>query len=262
MRHKLLRLMLASAAVLAVGAVARADAGKAAEPAAACPTVAPTVLRLPRLRQAIEAGKPVVIAAIGSSSTYGAMAHDIGDSYPAELQDLLTAALPDAEISVINRGINGEDAGEEDARMRRDAVALGPQLVIWQVGANSAIRHESVTRFAHLVRRGVDALTHAGVDLILMDNQRSRMVVAAPTDARINTTLARIARESGVNLFSRDRLMRSWAGGQATPPSGFLASDGLHLNDLGYRCLARALAGSILRAASLSVSGGGTQAGR
>ena len=257
MRHTLLRLTLASAALLAAGSIARADTGRAREPAVTCPAVAPTTLRLPRLREAIAAGRPVVIAAIGSSSTFGAMAHDIGDSYPAELQQLLSAALPDAEISVINRGINGEDAGEEDARMRRDALALGPQLVIWQVGANSAIRHESVKRFARLVRRGVDALTHAGVDVILMDNQRSRMVLAAPSNDRINAALARIARESGVNLFSRDRLMREWAGGDAAP-AAFLAKDGLHMNDRGYACLARTLAGAILKA----VAPPATQAGR
>ena len=249
MRHKLLRLMLPLAALVATGAIARADTGRGPEPSVTCPAVAPMPLRLPRLRAAIEAGKPVVIAAIGSSSTFGAMAHDIGDSYPAELQHLLSAALPDAEISVINRGINGEDAGEEDARMRRDALALSPQIVIWQVGANSAIRHESVKRFTSLVRRGVDELTAAGVDVILMDNQRSRMVLAAPSDDRINAALARIARESGVSLFSRDRLMRLWAGDDAAP-TAFLASDGLHMNDRGYACLARALADSILHAVS------------
>lgn len=217
----------------------------AAQPA--CPVVPVQHLVLPHLKAALKSGAPVVIAALGSSSTWGAMARDIADSYPAELQDDLAALLPDAEISVINRGIGGEDAGREDARMASDVLALRPTVVIWQVGANAAARAESIGHFSALVRKGLRTLRGAHADVILMDNQRSARLLASPDNARINAALARIARQSDVSLLSRDALMRGWARTGA-PLDGFLARDGLHMNDRGYACTAAALAAAMVRA--------------
>ena len=219
----------------------------AAAAAPACPAAPGQALALPHLKAALAAQSPLVIVALGSSSTAGAMASDRADSYPAELQDLLIHALPAAEISVLNRGINGQDAAREDGRMGRDVLAVRPQLVIWQVGANAAARGEDPARFRALVARGLARLERAGVDIVLMDNQRSRRLLASPDNARINAALAALADPPRVNLFSRDRLMRAWeAGGQALAP--FLAADGLHMSDRGYACLAAALARAITTA--------------
>lgn len=158
-----------------------------------CPTAPVQHLVLPHLKAALKAGEPVVIAALGSSSTWGAMARDIADSYPAELQDDLAVLLPDAEISVINRGIGGEDAGREDARMAIDVLALRPTVVIWQVGANAAARAESIGHFSRLVRQGLRQLKTAQADVILMDNQRSPRLLASPDNPRINAALETLA---------------------------------------------------------------------
>ncbi|MDD2875992.1 MAG: SGNH/GDSL hydrolase family protein [Acidiphilium sp.] len=216
--------------------------------AVVCPVAPVQHLVLPHLKAALRTGQPVVIAALGSSSTWGAMAGDIADSYPAELQDDLARVLPDAEISVINRGVGGEDAGREDARMARDVLALEPAVVIWQVGANAAARREGIDHFSRLVRRGLRRLRAAHVDVVLMDNQRSRMLLASPDNRRINAVLARLARQNRVGLFSRDALMRQWQKSGATLDD-FLAADGLHMNDRGYACTAAALASAIVQAA-------------
>jgi acyl-CoA thioesterase-1 len=215
--------------------------------AIACPETPVQQLVLPYLKAALQAGQPVVIAALGSSSTWGAMAHDIADSYPAALQDDLATLLPDAEISVINRGVGGEDAGREDKRMARDVLALEPTLVIWQVGANAAARQEQIAHFSTLVNHGLQTLQAAKTDVVLMDNQRSRRLVASPDNARINGALASLAQSNGVSLFSRDRLMLQWQ--EKSPPlADFLASDGLHMNDRGYACTAAAVAAAIVSA--------------
>ncbi|HEX7388663.1 MAG TPA: SGNH/GDSL hydrolase family protein [Acidiphilium sp.] len=205
------------------------------------------MLALPHLKAALKAGEPVVIAALGSSSTWGAKASDISDSYPAELQDDLADLLPDAEISVINRGVSGQDAKGEDARMGRDVLALRPSLVIWQVGANAAMWHEPAGKFSTLVETGLDRLSDADTDIVLMDNQRSRILLASPENAPINDALARLARRYHASLFSRNALMRAWQDA-GVPEKDFLAADGLHMNDRGYACTARALAQSIVEA--------------
>ena len=229
-------------------------------PAAAAPRACPPdpgtpALVLAHLDAALRARAPVKIVALGSSSTEGVMASDADDTYPAELQEFLRAALPGQSVRVINRGIGGQDARRELARMRRDAIAVKPQLVIWQVGANAALHRGDPVAFARLVSAGVRRLQRRGIDVVLMDNQRSPKLVATGDDALFDVTLAAVARQTGAALFSRDRLMRGWAR-EGRPELGFIASDWLHHNDLGYRCVARALGAAILAGAHGGAHGG------
>ena len=113
-------------------------------------------LHLPHLQAALAAGTEGLIVALGSSSTQGAMASDSAHTYPAILQAALSKALPAAHLAVINRGIGGQDAPEELARLDTDAMAVHPQLVIWQVGANGAMRHADPAEFHLMVEDGVD----------------------------------------------------------------------------------------------------------
>ena len=145
------------------------------------------------------------------------MASDPAHSYPAELQAALEHALPRMHIAVLNRGIGGQDAPEELARLQADVIAARPQLVIWQVGANGALRNADPEVFDRMVTQGVARLQEAGIDVILMDNQHSPRVDAAPEHGVLNAVLAQVAKATGIGLFSRAGLMAAWdqAG---TPP--------------------------------------------
>ncbi len=92
--------------------------------------------------------------ALGSSSTEGWRATSPADTYPARLQADLSAAYPLGHVAVINRGIGGQDALEEVARLDSDAIALHPDLVIWQVGANGAMANSDPNVFRQLVPPG------------------------------------------------------------------------------------------------------------
>jgi len=135
---------------------------------------------LPHTRAALATNQPLVAVALGSSSTRGWMSTNVAHSYPALLQRELNDALPKADFAFINRGVGGQDAPEELARLDSDVLAIRPQLVIWQVGANGAVRDESPTSFKQLVEEGIEKLKTAGADVILMDNQRSPRILAAP----------------------------------------------------------------------------------
>jgi acyl-CoA thioesterase-1 len=210
-------------------------------------------LQLPHLRAALAARTEGLIIALGSSSTEGAMASDSAHTYPAVLQALLNKALPAADFAVINRGIGGQDAPEELARLDTDVIAVRPQLVIWQVGANGAMRHADPSEFHNMVSEGVNRLVKAGIDVILMDNQRSPKVLAAVDHIVLEDSLAHVAVEAGVNLFSRSHLMDAWSD-EGAKPGLFTASDGLHHNDLGYLCVTQALARQIVIAVSAPVA--------
>lgn len=210
-----------------------------------CPAVNLPPIALPQVRRALAAGQEVTIVAFGSSSTQGSHASDMRHTYPAILQLELEAALPDAHVAVINRGIGGQDAPEMMARLDADVIALRPTLVIWQVGANGAMRGSDPASFQTLVDTGVRKLEQTGADVILMDNQRSPAVLASPLHAQIDQALADIAYRDDARLFARGRLMELWQEA-GHPYAEFLADDGVHHNDLGYACVAKALARSML----------------
>lgn len=185
------------------------------------------------------------IVAFGSSTTFGAMATSPAHAYPAQLQSNLANAFPKVHVNVLNRGVGGEDAAEEILRLETDVVAPKPAIVIWQVGANGAMEHTDPAVFSRMVRGGVDRLKAAGIEVILMDNQRSPLILASPQHEAIEAALAKLAVDENVQMFPRGALMDQWKT-NGVPYDRFIASDHLHHNDFGYRCLAAALADSIM----------------
>jgi acyl-CoA thioesterase I len=214
----------------------------------ACPAgPAAAPLALPHLLGAVAHGVEGVVVALGSSSTQGAMASDLGHTYPAVLQQALSSALPEAHVAVINRGIGGQDAAEELSRLDTDVLAVRPQLVIWQVGANGALRNADPAVFRAMVAAGVRRLQAGGADVILMDNQQSPALLAKAGESAFDQSLAQVAKEAGASLFSRRALMLGWHNDGASL-SQFIAADGLHHNDRGYLCVAESLAVAIVAA--------------
>ena len=210
-----------------------------------CPASHMPPLVLPMVKQALATNSEITIVALGSSSTQGWHSTDIAHSYPAILQGELSAALPTAHVAVINRGVGGQDAPEMVPRLQADALAIRPALVIWQLGANGAMKKQDPAVFRDLLSAGITAMQATKVDVVLMDNQRAPFVLAAPDRAQFDQALSDTAARTGVGLFSRGALMDQWqAAGH--PYDQFISTDGVHHNDRGYRCMAKALAGSIL----------------
>lgn len=210
-----------------------------------CPHSHMPPLALPGVKQALATNSEITIVTLGSSSTQGWHSTDIAHSYPAILQAELSAALPTTHVAVINRGVGGQDAAEMVPRLAADALAVRPSLVIWQLGANGAMKRTDPEAFRDLVASGLGTLQAAKVDIVLMDNQRAPRILAAPDRALFDQALSDAAARAGVGLFSRGTLMDQWQ--QAGHPyDQFISTDGIHHNDRGYRCMAKALAGSIL----------------
>ncbi|MBV8914677.1 MAG: SGNH/GDSL hydrolase family protein [Acetobacteraceae bacterium] len=216
-----------------------------AEEAQPCPAARLSAISLPHLKRALTANQDVTIVALGSSSTAGSHASDVAHTYPAILQRELERALPTSHIAVLNRGVGGQDATEMLARLEKDTLALSPTVVIWQVGANGAMRGMDPELFKRLVGSGVKRLEAAGVDVILMDNQRAPVILASAQHARIDQALADVAAHQGAGLFARGQLMDLWQQ-EGSPYSEFISDDGVHHNDHGYACVAKALAATIL----------------
>lgn len=197
---------------------------------------------LTRTAQQLRDNKLIKIVAIGSSSTEGVGASDPGNAYPARLEEELERLWPQANITVLNRGIGGERSHQMLARFDKDVFAERPDLVIWQTGTNNALSDDKAEEARDIVMTGIARLQAAGIDVILMSPQY------APSFNRRQRNLLHVeairsaGRDAGVAVFRRFEIMQYWlASGQMTLDE-MLSPDGLHLNDLSYGCVANQMA--------------------
>lgn len=204
---------------------------------------------LPNTARAIRRGEALVIVAIGSSSTEGVGASDPAHSYPARLAEELRRRWPRLAVTVVNKGVGGEQAAQMLARFERDVLPYRPQLVIWQTGSNQVLRGGDVDAYARTVREGIGRLKAARIDVVLMDPQFAPRVLARPTHAVIVDSIGAMANDTKVALFRRFAVMRHWISSGQYRVEDVVARDGLHMNDASYGCIARLLADSLATAA-------------
>ena len=199
---------------------------------------------LARLAKRLEAHEQVTIVAVGSSSTGGSGASSPAFSYPSRLQRELRQRFPETPVTVINQGINGEDAHSMMERM--DAVlAPKPDLVIWQLGTNTVLRDGNIPETGNLLQAGISRIRKTGADVLLIDPQFAPAVNAKPAVSEMVGLIAYVAKQTHVPVFRRYVAMRHWHDDQAIAFDRFISADGLHMNDWGYSCLARLLADNI-----------------
>jgi acyl-CoA thioesterase-1 len=205
---------------------------------------------LPRTARRLSVGAQLIIAALGSSSTAGAYASSPDAAYPARLAIELQGRLRDRPLTVLNRGVNGEEANEMLARLDADVISQRPDLVIWQLGTNWLMQDGSLAEFDVIVRTGIKRLVSAGADTVLIDPQFAPPVIAKPDLPLLVQLLSDIGDEFGINVFPRCAIMRYWSEVAGMPFDAFLAEDEFHMNDWSYGCMARLLAASIVTAAT------------
>jgi acyl-CoA thioesterase-1 len=261
-RHFFLHCAAVLPAVATAGLLALAPAhgqapGSIATPAAtraAICTVAVDQVRfnlpLQRTARLIAAGQPIKIVALGSSSTYGAGASTSAASYPSRLAEELARHFPGHEITVLNRGVNGDEVADMLARLDKAVIAEHPDLVLWQVGTNSVLRDQAVLPHATLLHEGLARLKATGADVVLIDPQYAPRVIAKPNAEGMVSLIATAAKSEHVCIFNRFALMRRWHETEHLPFDAFVSADGLHMNDWSYACLAKALGLAIAEAAT------------
>jgi acyl-CoA thioesterase I len=240
-----------------VAAPAQSMANRPAAPAPACSAPAEFtrfVHPLTRTARRLASGAPLVIVAVGSSSTYGAGASSPAASYPNRLAVELKQRFPSHDITVLNRGVNGEETAQMLTRFGTGVIAARPDLVLWQVGTNSVMRDHSLAAHGVLLREGIAQLKQAGADVVLMDMQYVPKVLAKSETPGMENQLAIAAKQENVDLFERFAIMRNWYEVQHIPFETFAVSDQLHLNDWGYACIAKLLADAITEAATRPVA--------
>jgi lysophospholipase L1-like esterase len=228
-----------------------APAAAAQPPACAAPDDVTRLMNpLARTGRRLAAGEPVKIVAIGSSSTAGAGASAPDKSYPAQLAIELETRFPAQPIAVINRGVNGEEAKDMVARLDEGVLSERPDLILWQVGANSVLRDSPIPAVRSDILEGLRRMKASGADVVLIDPQFAPKVLAKKEADAMVDLLATTAKTQHVDLFRRFAVMRHWRQVARIPFEVFISPDELHMNDWSYGCLAKLLGGAIAEAAT------------
>lgn len=205
---------------------------------------------LPRVARRIAAGEPVTIVAFGSSTTVGFGTSSPAYTYPNRLADQLRRTFPTADISIINRGMGGQDAPEMMKRFNAAVLDANPDLVIWQLGTNTVVKGTAsdVAATAALVEDGIARLQAKGIDVVLIDPQYVPAVASKTENAgKMVKLIGEVAKLKNVTVFPRFEVMRQWHEDEKMPFDKFVIGDGLHMNDWGYACFAQLLGDTIIK---------------
>jgi len=205
---------------------------------------------LPRVARRIAAGEPVTIVALGSSTTVGYGTTSLAYTYPNRLAEQLRRKYPDSDITIINRGMGGQDTKEMMARLQSSVISANPDLVIWQLGTNTVIRgtDSEIAETTALMEDGISRLQANGVDVVLIDPQYVPAVNEKKENAgRMVKIIADVAKLKNIAVFPRFEVMRQWHEDEKMPFDSFVIRDGLHMNDWGYACFAQLLGDTIIR---------------
>lgn len=197
-------------------------------------------------------GAAVKILAIGSSSTQGHGASTPSHSYPARLAAELNQRLPKLRVTVLNRGVGGEVAASTVRRLLAEAKSEKPDLVIWQVGTNDAVRGVASVEMAKIIETGIDFLRSRGIDVLLMDPQFFPRIAGDAAYAGVVARIGALALDERVPVLRRYEAMRHWA--SVPNPASMLYTDAFHMNDLGYACVAEVLAEGLARRVEAAAS--------
>jgi len=208
---------------------------------------------LSRVAHKLAVHDPIIIVAIGSSSTAGAGASSPTASYPSRLAAELKQRFPNQPITVLNRGVNGEEVGDMLKRFDSAVVAAKPDLVLWQIGTNSVIRDQMFNDRGASIREGLKIIRAVGADAVLIDPQFVPKVIVKPEAQVMVELIATTAKQDDVDLFRRFEVMKRWHDVDHQEFETFVSPDGLHLNDWGYACMAKGLSLAIADAAQRPV---------
>ena len=168
---------------------------------------------LTHFAQSLTRGQAKIVA-IGSSTTAG---DGQIKAYPERVLAFLQVDFPKAGITMVNKGISGQEAPIELLRFPTDVIAENPNLVIWQVGTNavwqSADQHPpSFDETTTAIRDGLVKLRNeTRADVIVMDLQYLPAVLTpAKKDRAIAMVeaISELARDAGVNVFRRFAFMK------------------------------------------------------
>ncbi|WP_425374973.1 SGNH/GDSL hydrolase family protein [Methylobacterium segetis] len=203
-----------------------------------------TLAKLHAVKTALKEKRPVRVLAVGSTSAGpGASA-----SYPVKLETALERSLPDVDVVVEARGLQGEIASGAAERLRSMVADVEPDLVIWQVGTHDALARVELDAFADALDETVKWVKSHDIDVVLVDPVYTASLAEDEYYLSIVRKVQEVAAREGVPLVQRYAAMR-FLSGRGDKGEDHMLGRQFRLNDLGLRCMAE----HVTRAITLSL---------
>jgi lysophospholipase L1-like esterase len=171
-------------------------------------------------------------------------------AYPARLEAVLRKLLPGTDIKVTAHVQSRKNTADMAAALTDILSTDKPALVIWQAGTVDALNGIEPEEFHNSLEGGVEAITSAGADVILMNMQysprtESMLDVSAYADA-----MRFVAQQHSALLFDRLGIMRYW--NDAGTFDLYAATKNYDMARHVHDCIGRGLASQIINAAHLA----------
>jgi len=167
---------------------------------------------LPATAALIKARKPLVIAAIGGSSTIGTGAGGDSDAaYPHQLALALAKRFPGLPVTVLNKGAPRQVAQQMFNRFDRDLGDSHATLVLWEVGVTDAVRQTDPDEFAQTLQAGIGWLHEHDMEVMLIDMQYSPDTTAVINFEPYLNTLHEVGSLTQTYVFRRYDIMKYWS---------------------------------------------------
>lgn len=203
-----------------------------------------TLAKLRAVKTALKEKRPVRVLSIGGTSAgLGA-----SSTYPVKLETALERSLPDVDVVVEARGLQGEIAGGAAERLRSIVADVEPDLVVWQVGTHDALARVELSAFTEALDETVRWIKSHDIDVVLVDPTYTASLADDEYYNSVVRAVREVAAREMVPLVLRYEAMRYLAG-RSDKGEGHMLGRQFRINDLGLRCMAE----HVTRAITLSL---------
>ena len=238
---------LLAALVLPAVLLLAAPAARAADPCDAPAELLGPIDPLRHVARAVAHRRALRVLVIGSASSTLGGTSGPQTAYPQQLEADLRGKLPGIDIVVQTRGGRGLAATDLAKLLEAALPEFHPDLVIWQTGTVDAVNGIDPDEFALVLRNGADKIAAAGADLMLMDQQFSRMARATLNYTPYRQAMEAVANAGDAMLLRRYELMRHWAETGQIDPERAPRREWQKTADTLHACLARSIATIIIK---------------
>lgn len=189
------------------------------------------------------------ISVVGSRSSALTGPDGARFSYPAQLEQALKERLPGNDIKVTAHITSGQTTADMATGLPKLLSDDQPQLVIWQAGTVDALRGVEPEDFRNSLDQGLDAISAAGADAIMMNMQYSPRTESMLGVTPFADVMHWVAEQRNVVLFDRLAIMRYWSDEGIFDL--YATANGYAMARRVHECIGRALASQIIAAAHL-----------
>ncbi|WP_052214343.1 SGNH/GDSL hydrolase family protein [Belnapia sp. F-4-1] len=156
-------------------------------------------------------GGSLRILVVGSASVLGPGTSGPSAAWPARLEALIRARVPQIRLEMVTRGARGLTTAETGAMIAAELAREPFNLVLWQAGTAEAVRGLDLDEMVEELNEGLGRIVAAGADAVLMDQQFSRFIRANANVDAYRDALRLTAAAHGVPVLRRWDLMQAWA---------------------------------------------------